>query len=261
MGIESPSRVHDTPPAPGRSRPVRRWAGQVGRVARRRPRLVVLCCLLLLALTVALAWFVAVPAYRPPLQAGETYAVDVSNHQGAIDWPAVARDGIGAAYIKATEGQTFVDERFAANWTGAAAAGLRRGAYHFFSLCSPGAGQAAAFLRVVPKDPLALPPALDLEWGACQERPDRATFQRQLTVFIDAVESEVGQSVIVYAMPSFTATYPIPERFVRDRWERRLFLRPDHPGWSIWRVSDRARVDGIGEPVDLDVRSYPGDGP
>lgn len=47
-----------------------------------------------------LAW----PHYRPPLRDGETYGLDVSSHQGTIDWPAVSRDGISAAYVKASEG-------------------------------------------------------------------------------------------------------------------------------------------------------------
>ncbi len=210
--------------------------------------------LLVLALAAAaFGWFVAVPRYRPPLQAGERYGIDVSNHQGAIDWSAVAGDDITAVYIKATEGETFVDERFGENWAGAGSAGLRRGAYHFFSLCSPGAAQAATFLRVVPKDPAALPPALDLEWGACKARPDRATFQREVTAFIEAVERELGKSVVLYALPSFTAEYPVPEQFVRDRWVRRLFVRPDENDWSIWQVSNRAAVGGISEPVDLNV--------
>jgi lysozyme len=214
---------------------------------------VLLAGLLVLVVAGALGWFVALPHHRPSLQAGERYGIDVSNHQGAIDWSAVARDDITSAYIKATEGETFVDERFAANWAGAASAGVRRGAYHFFSLCSPGASQAANFLRVVPADPEALPPALDLEFGACENRPDRATVQREITAFVEAVEREVGRRVVVYALPSFTTTYPVPEQFVRERWVRRLFLRPERPGWSIWQVSDRARVDGVDGPVDLNV--------
>lgn len=247
MVTDSQSRAEDAPMAGSRPKP-----------GRRRRRLLLGCCLLVPALA-AFAWFVAVPQYRPPLQDGEHYGIDVSNHQGSIDWAAVAGDDIRSAYIKATEGETFVDQRFAANWAGAGAAGLRRGAYHFFSLCSPGASQAAAFLRVVPRDPQALPPALDLEWGACTNRPDQATVQREMTAFIEAVERGTGRRVVVYALPSFTAVYPVPQQFVRDRWERRLFLRPERSDWSIWQVSDRARVNGIDGPVDLDVwRDGPG---
>jgi lysozyme len=248
MVVGSQSAADVAGPVTGRRRPAgRRPRGRRGRV------LVLLCCLLVPALAAVVAWFVAVPRYRPPLQAGEHYGVDVSNHQGAIDWSAVAGDGISAAYIKATEGETFVDGRFADNWAGAGAAGVRRGAYHFFSLCSHGAAQAAAFLRVVPRDPDALPPALDLEWGACQNRPDAVTVQREVTDFVEAVEREVGKPVVLYAMPSFTATYPLPGQLVRDGWVRRLFVRPEQPDWSVWQVSSRARVGGIGEPVDLNV--------
>ncbi len=229
-----------------------------GRGRGRRRAAVLVAGLLVLALAGALGWFVALPHYRPSLQAGERYGIDVSNHQGAIDWSAVAGDDITSAYIKATEGETFVDERFAANWAGAASAGVRRGAYHFFSLCSPGASQAANFLRVVPKDPEALPPAIDLEFGACKNRPDRTTVQREITAFIETVERELGTRVVVYALPSFSRTYPLPGQFVRERWVRRLFLRPGRPDWSIWQVSDRARVDGVDGPVDLNVwRSVP----
>jgi lysozyme len=120
-----------------------RWRGPSGRADRRRRRVVLLSCLLVLALAAAFGWFMALPRYRPPLRGAEHYGIDVSNHQGTIDWPAVAGDDVTAVYIKATEGQTFVDNRFAANWAGAASAGLQRGAYQFFSLCSPrlGAGR------------------------------------------------------------------------------------------------------------------------
>ena len=53
--------------------------------------------------------------------------VDVSWHQGAIDWRALAADNVAFAYIKATEGGDWADPRFAENWRGATAAGHRPG--------------------------------------------------------------------------------------------------------------------------------------
>jgi len=93
----------------------------------------------------------------------------VSAYQGRIDWTRVAEDHIRFAYIKADEGVTLVDRDFARNWAGAASAGVRRGAYQFFSLCDPGITQAQSFLRTVPRDAGALPPAVDLELaGNCR---------------------------------------------------------------------------------------------
>ena len=62
--------------------------------------------------------------------------VDVSSHQGSIDWLSVARDGIDFAVIRigyrgTTEGGLFADERFALNLAGAKAVGLPVGAYFF----------------------------------------------------------------------------------------------------------------------------------
>jgi lysozyme len=241
--IES-QRLADDPQEgvrPGRTRRRKRWPVVVGAVL-----VVVLGAL-------AFVWFVTIPRLRPDLRAGEVYGIDVSNHQGRIDWNAVAGDDISAVYMKATEGQDWVDKRFAENWTGAASAGLRRGAYHFFSLCSPGAAQAENFLKAVPDDPQALPPALDLEFAGCDDRPDKATFQREVTAFVRAVEAKTGKPLILYAMPSFTEAYPLPDDLVRERWVRALINRPGRSGWSIWQVSSRSRVHGIDEPVDLDV--------
>jgi lysozyme len=210
--------------------------------------------LLVTAAVAAIAWFEIAPRYRPDLQPGERYGIDVSNHQGKIDWSDVAADDVTYVYMKATEGDDFVDKRFVENWSGAASAGLVRGAYHFFTLCSSGAAQAANFLRVLPNDPQALAPAVDLEYSGCSQRPDNATFQRELGIFIETVEKAIGREVILYALPSFTKNYPIADAFVsRDRWVRRLFRRPPGDDWAIWQASDRGRVEGIGEPTDIDV--------
>jgi lysozyme len=57
--------------------------------------------------------------------------IDVSNHQGAINWDAVAQSGVKGAFIKATEGNFFRDGWFAYNWSECKRVGLFRGAYHY----------------------------------------------------------------------------------------------------------------------------------
>src|SRR3954463_8047491 len=63
------------------------------------------------------------------------HGIDVSRHQGEIDWNAVASSGVKFAWIKATEGGDHADVMFQANWQGAKAAGVARGAYHFVYWC------------------------------------------------------------------------------------------------------------------------------
>lgn len=65
--------------------------------------------------------------------------LDVSHHQGHIDWSALK--GWDFVYIKATEGRTWTDPLFEENWLGAGQAGLVRGAYHFLVTTSTGQAQ------------------------------------------------------------------------------------------------------------------------
>jgi lysozyme len=75
------------------------------------------------ALAFALYRSGAVQLVRPDPARYPIRGVDVSHHQGSIDWTQVAGDGVQFAYLKATEGRDHRDARFAANWSGAAAAG------------------------------------------------------------------------------------------------------------------------------------------
>ncbi|MCW5953083.1 MAG: lysozyme, partial [Propionibacteriaceae bacterium] len=88
-----------------------------------------------------LIWTGVVHPNNPSREQYPVWGVDVSRYQGEIDWPVLAAQGIEFAFIKATEGSSYVDPRFAANLEGASAAGLRAGAYHFFSFESAGATQ------------------------------------------------------------------------------------------------------------------------
>lgn len=212
---------------------------------------VLLGCLAIAA--VVIGWFAWLPNHRPELRPSERYGVDVSHHQGPIDWQRVAGDGILFAYIKASEGSSFVDPRFGANWTGAGEAGIGRGAYHFFSLCSPGATQARNFLEVVPGQH-ELPPAIDLEISPdCLERPDAAVVRRELGAFIELVERDLEDETILYVGDDFEAAYPIVTPIDRPRWRLRFLLRPPGNDWRVWQVGSVARIEGIEGPVGLDV--------
>lgn len=157
--------------------------------------------LLAVGLIGALIWTRGVPHYRPGLRADETYGLDVSHHQGVVDWQAVASDNIDFVYLKATEGGDHVDTRFAANASSAEAAGLRVGAYHFFTFCRPGAEQAANFLRTAPPAPKWLHPAVDVEFGGnCAARPPEDELLRELQAFIDSVRAAWNRPVVVYVL-------------------------------------------------------------
>ena len=223
------------------------------RSRRRRGLGIVVIVALCVAIAAVLLWFVWLPGWRPELHPGEHYGIDVSAEDGAIAWRPVRDDDVDFAYLKATEGREFTDARFDRNWLDTAAVGIEHGAYHTFTLCSPGADQARHFLNVAPPDPAALPPAVDLEQlaGPCGASTD--SVGRELRQFLSMVDSAWGRQVVVYATSDFEARYPVTIDAGRPRWKPHLLTRPDGNGWGVWQASQRAHVEGIPATVDLDV--------
>lgn len=198
-------------------------------------------------------WFFWVPNFRPSLHAEESYGIDVSHHQGVIDWRRVAADDIAFAYIKATEGGDFIDTRFRENWEAAYGAGVPRGAYHFFTLCRSGFEQARNFLSVAVPDVEALPPAVDLELaGNCRRRPPGSVVSTELDAFLREVEARWGRPALLYVGDDWEALYPALDRSARHHWLVSFFGRP-RGSWTVWQLHGYAHVDGVLGGVDLNV--------
>ena len=95
--------------------------------------------------------------------------LDVSSWQGNVDWATVAANGARFAYVKATEGTSYVNPYFTQQYFGAFNVGLVRGAYHFgLPDRSTGAAQAQWFAThggAWSADNQTLPGALDIEYN------------------------------------------------------------------------------------------------
>ena len=211
--------------------------------------------LLVLALAVG-ALQVYAKYWHPSERRYPVQGIDISHHQGRIDWQALPSQGVDFAYIKASEGGDHRDGRFAQNWAGAANARIARGAYHFFTLCRSGAEQAANFIAAVPNDADALPPAVDLEYlGNCGGRPAIGDFHAELAAYIRLVETHYRKPVLLYLTAEFDAAYQVSAHVRRPLWLRRLVFEPDFGArpWRIWQASNFRRLRGIEGRVDWNV--------
>lgn len=179
--------------------------------------------------------------------------IDVSHHQGEIDWSRVATSEIRFTYIKATEGSEFRDPAFDRNWRDAAVSGLMRGGYHFFLLEVSGAEQARNFMAAVPVEETALPPAIDLEFSGYNKtnRPPPNDFRRELSAFWDAVAARYGKTPVVYTTNEFREKY-LSRMPIERLWIREVVTRP-RGEWTFWQFSARGRIDGVKTLVDLNV--------
>ena len=208
-----------------------------------------LAIIAVLTLVYALHW-------RPNVETYPVQGIDVSHHNGDIVWPTVAADGVDFAYIKATEGADMHDPRFAEHWIAADKAGVRRGAYHFFTLCRSATDQATNFIANVPRDAKALSAAVDLEFGGnCTGRPARNALLAELKIFITMVEAHTDKPIILYLTQEFDAFYDISSAINRQLWLRSIILKPAYGArpWVMWQASSFNRVHGIQGRVDWNV--------
>ena len=214
------------------------------------------CAALALLVLVGSAAFLIAENWGPSRSQFPIQGIDVSRHQGRIDWQRLRSQRVDFAYIKATEGGDWQDPQFSRNWVGAKAAGIRRGAYHFFTFCQSGIIQGKNFVATVPRDENALPPTVDLEFGGnCKFRPSTRQLVAELSAFLAIVEPRYGQKARLYFTQEFDEQYDISRRFDRQLWVRSIVLAPP-PGtrqWTIWQASNFRRLNGIHGRVDWNV--------
>jgi lysozyme len=182
--------------------------------------------------------------------------VDVSHHQGRIDWPAVRGAGLAFAFIKASEGVDHLDPEFRRNWAGARAAGVTRGAYHFFTFCSPGAAQAEHFASAVGGDFGELPPVADVEFvGNCRSFASIEQIRLELREFLTAVERVAGRRPAIYFTRESWARILAGSLADYAAFPRDVFGEPADEGarWSFWQFADNGSVPGIRGRVYLDL--------
>ena len=184
----------------------------------------------------------------------EVRGVDVSHHQGEIEWDELSADGTSFAYIKSTEGGDWTDSRFSVNWREADEAGVLRGAYHFFTLCTPGTDQAAHMINTVPNEPGMLPPAVDLEFGGnCAVRPSVAEFEVELTAFLQAIEAHYRMRPVIYTNARFYNRYLDQSLLDVSWWIMSPVWGPwGSPEWTFWQYFP-GRRDGVDGRVDRNV--------
>ncbi len=186
------------------------------------------------------------------------YGIDVSRHQNRINWKEVKKMKvqnieIDFVFIKATEGKFMKDKRFKENWKEAKQNGITRGAYHFYLPDGSPETQATNFMESVKLLPGDLPPVIDIE--------DRGVgahkaFIANIKIFIDDVSDYCDCKPIIYTYDSFYDDYLRGQFTGYPLWIARYGAeKPEEDRFSFWQFSDKARVDGIGPKVDMNVFS------
>lgn len=191
-----------------------------------------------------------------PRNPNNAKGIDVSHHQGLIDWPKVKTDRVDFAFVKATEGLGYIDPQFRRNAAGANAVSIPAGYYHYaHPEKNKAVDEAAAFLDAVKSQPAQLPYILDLE-GSEAAALDTATLSKWAVDFMNVVHAKTGKPVMLY-----TGAY-----FARDELNKSLSFVPlwiAHYGaatplangtwndWAFFQYTSSGSVKGIIGNVDM----------
>jgi lysozyme len=192
---------------------------------------------------------------QPPRLSG----IDVSHFQGHVDWQAVKAAGCDFAFAKATEGAGVTDPFFAANWAAMKAAGLVRGAYHFYRAQQDAAQQAAHFLSTVRFEPGDLPPVLDIEVNDGVAGPSLAG---GVQAWLDAVEPVAGATPVIYTNTPFWDAHFNDQFGQYPLWIAHYGPAPQPlPAgwtvWTLWQYSQSLNIGGVNGPADHDYFNGP----
>ena len=192
--------------------------------------------------------------------------IDVSYHQGGIDWRQVAIAGKKFAFIRATAGTLTADSAYIANYWGAHDAGLAVGSYHFanpdFAL-NDAVNEASWFLQTSVIWSGDLVPVLDLE---VSNGLDPGSLTAWAQTWLGQVSAATGVRPIIYTNPNFWATSMAnTDWFARNGYSVLWIANwttasdPSVPagnwagaGWSFWQHTSAGTVPGITGLVDLD---------
>ncbi|MEB3371039.1 lysozyme [Saccharopolyspora mangrovi] len=195
----------------------------------------------------------------PPIE-----GIDVSNHNGNIDWKKVAEDNKKFTFVLASDGTNFTNPKYSQQYHGAKDAGLIAGAYHFARPDdSDGATQANRFLDIIDykNDGKTLPPVLDLEvdpnGGSCYGKSVDGMHQWTKS-FNDTVKQRTGKDPIIYANPSFwkqcmggTDSFSNHNLWLAAYEVDSPTVPKGFQDWDFWQYTDKGKVAGISGNTDI----------
>ncbi|MGB4092552.1 MAG: GH25 family lysozyme [Ruminococcus flavefaciens] len=183
--------------------------------------------------------------------------IDVSVHNGDIDWGKVKTDGIDFAILRAGYGKlaSQKDQKFEQNYKNAKAVNLPVGAYWYsYAMNENEARQEAdVFLSVIKGKQFEMPVYFDLEEKK-QFDLGKEKVSAIMRAFLEKVES-AGYFTGLYGSASSLTTHTADD--IKSRYTIWLAHWVDETNYSgaygVWQHSEKGKVADINGNVDLDI--------
>lgn len=190
--------------------------------------------------------------------------IDVSEHQGKIDWSLVKESGVEFAMIRVgyrgyTSGVINEDPYFEQNIKGATENGIDVGVYFFSQAVSTDEAleEARFVMEKVKKYDLTMPVAFDMEEVTENDRISGLTTEERTEItdaFCKAVEKQ-GEKALIYGNTRWLENKLDLSRLTRfDLWYAQYaYENTFQYKHAMWQYSCTGTVDGISTEVDLNI--------
>ena len=194
------------------------------------------------------------------------YGIDISSHQGEIDWAAVAADGVDFAMLRIgnrgyTSGSISQDGRFEENFQAARENGIRLGVYFFSQAVSAEEAreEAEQVLAWLDGRQLECPVAYDWEHitsdtGARTDTVDGETVTACAIAFCQTIET-AGYTPLIYCNGMLGyLSYDVEQLQDYELWYAEYASYPSFAyALTMWQYTDEGAVDGVSGPVDRNI--------
>lgn len=194
--------------------------------------------------------------------------IDVSEHNGVLNWAAIKKAGIKFAIIRDGYGVSHVDNQFHANMAGAIAHGLMIGVYHFsYALDAAGAKKEAAFcLKLLEpyKDKIVLPVYFDFEYDTvdyakkCGVTLGKSAFNANTVAFCEAVKSAGYTPGVYYNKDYYNRMVDLNSVGGYSQWYAQYASAPSVTSYDLWQYSSSYTIPGCSGRFDINVMAHSG---
>ncbi len=188
--------------------------------------------------------------------------IDVSEHNGRIDWEKVKRSGIEFAVLRIGFGKNTKkqdDKFFKTNAKGCKKAGIPFGVYiySYANSVEKAKSEALHTLRLIKGLSLSLPVFYDLEDEGTTGKCSNAKILKIAKEFCSYITAS-GYKFGVYANKYWFTTKLTDEWYNKYRWVAQYGKKCTYKGdYYMWQYSDTGRVEGIAGDVDMDYLFKP----
>lgn len=187
--------------------------------------------------------------------------VDVSEHNGTLDWAKIKKAGIDAAIIRTGYGTSHTDKQFYNNMDGAIKQGIHIGVYHFsYALSVEGARKEAEFvvkLLKQYKDKIELPVYFDFEYDTVTYAKKQGVtlgknaFNNHCVAFCEAVKAAGYKPGVYYNRDYYNTMVSLSSVGGYSQWYAQYASAPSISDYDLWQFSSSYTIDGCSGKFDM----------